>query len=266
MSTSRFHKVIWREGLLVGPHHFQQSDRYHESQLDFRLRPLQAFGWGVIELNIDEASLKKKNLCLSGFRAVLQSGTTIELPEGQSELERQISDDLFSDSLKPLDIHIAVPFEEVNIGSLSGNGHASHHRYLHESVQVYDENSADNMQEIIVGKKNIRLLLGNEFADNHERLKIAELERTAEGELALSEAYVPPCLILSASTPLQKIVRQVISEIEARQKALLRSLPRSSGRGYDASRTDADKLVVLSTLGSYLPVLNHFKRIRDVHP
>ena len=158
--------------------------------------------------------------------AVLQSGTTIDLPKGQSELKRQISDDLFSDSPKPLDIHIAVPFEEVNIGSLSGNGHASHQRYLPESVQVYDENSADNAREIIVGKKNIRLLLGNESADNCERLKIAELERTAEGELALSEAYVPPCLILSASTPLQKIVRQVISEIEARQKALLRSLPR----------------------------------------
>jgi len=158
MSTSRFHKVIWREGLLVGPHHFQQSDRYHESQLDFRLRPLQAFGWGVIELNINEASLKNSILSLSGFRAVLQSGTTIDLPNGPSE--RQISDDLFPDSPKPLDIYIAVPFEEVNIGSLSGNGHASHHRYLPESVQVYDENSADNMQEIIVGKKKHQIIAG----------------------------------------------------------------------------------------------------------
>ncbi|MCG8606877.1 type VI secretion system baseplate subunit TssK [bacterium] len=266
MSTSRFHKVIWREGLLVGPHHFQQSDRYHESQLDSRLRPLQPFGWGVIELNIDEDSLKKSILSIDGFRGVLQSGTTIDLPNGQSDLKRQINDDHFSNSHKPLDVHIAVPFENVHFGSAAGTWGTSDKRYVPESIQVYDENEADNPQEIIVAKKNVKLLVGHESAENYERLKIAELERTAEGELLISAGYIPPCLMLSASKQLQKVVRQVISKIEARHLALRRSLPRSSGYRYDPSRTGSDKLHVLSTLGSYLLVLNHFRRVGCVHP
>ncbi len=32
------HKVIWQEGMLLRPQHFQQSDRYHDDQLKARTR------------------------------------------------------------------------------------------------------------------------------------------------------------------------------------------------------------------------------------
>ena len=54
---SRAKNVVWREGLFLTPHLFQQSDRYHEDLLQFRLKQLTPFFWGAVELEIDREAL-----------------------------------------------------------------------------------------------------------------------------------------------------------------------------------------------------------------
>ena len=34
-------KVIWQEGMLLRPQHFQQSDRYYDAQLKLRTQKLE---------------------------------------------------------------------------------------------------------------------------------------------------------------------------------------------------------------------------------
>src|SRR5690606_35238603 len=57
LSMSWKNKVIWSEGLFLQPHHFQQHDRYVESYVDGRCRPLRGYGWGFTEIKLDAAQL-----------------------------------------------------------------------------------------------------------------------------------------------------------------------------------------------------------------
>ena len=46
-------KVLWTEGMFLGPQHFQQADRYHEEQLRRAVRALRPFAWGVQALQVN---------------------------------------------------------------------------------------------------------------------------------------------------------------------------------------------------------------------
>ena len=48
-----YHKIVWSEGMLLTPHHFQHWDRYYDATLMERFQALSPFGWGVGELDID---------------------------------------------------------------------------------------------------------------------------------------------------------------------------------------------------------------------
>ena len=44
------HNVVWKEGMLLRPQHFQQSDRYYSHQLSMRTRLLTGYAWGFVSL------------------------------------------------------------------------------------------------------------------------------------------------------------------------------------------------------------------------
>ena len=46
-------KVVWQEGMLLRPQHFQQNDRYYDHQLKMRSCRTNRFGWGFFKLDID---------------------------------------------------------------------------------------------------------------------------------------------------------------------------------------------------------------------
>ena len=46
-------KVIWKEGMLLRPQHFQQNDRYYQNQLQVRTQQQHRFNWGFHSLSFD---------------------------------------------------------------------------------------------------------------------------------------------------------------------------------------------------------------------
>lgn len=40
------HKVIWQEGMLLRPQHFQHNDRYYDHQMKTRTQLLGGYTWG----------------------------------------------------------------------------------------------------------------------------------------------------------------------------------------------------------------------------
>ena len=50
-------KVVWSEGMLLQPQHFQQNERWLEHALQRRFVALSPCGWGFAEIEIDTAAL-----------------------------------------------------------------------------------------------------------------------------------------------------------------------------------------------------------------
>ncbi len=47
------HKVIWQEGMLLRPQHFQHNDRYHDQQMRLctQLTGIHMWGFKAVEIN-----------------------------------------------------------------------------------------------------------------------------------------------------------------------------------------------------------------------
>ena len=52
-----FSKILWSEGMFLSPHHFQQWEEYQEQILQYRLKSLVSFSWGLTELEINREGL-----------------------------------------------------------------------------------------------------------------------------------------------------------------------------------------------------------------
>ncbi|HAW26435.1 MAG TPA: type VI secretion system baseplate subunit TssK, partial [Pseudomonas sp.] len=76
MSTN---KVIWQEGMLLRPQHFQQSDRYYDAQLKQRTQKLGHYAWGFFGLEIDRQFLNMGKLVLSQASGLLPDGSLFEI-------------------------------------------------------------------------------------------------------------------------------------------------------------------------------------------
>ena len=58
-------KVIWSEGMMLQPHHFQQQSRYHESQLRYSSSLCRPHFWGICSIEIDKSHLKNGKFSLT---------------------------------------------------------------------------------------------------------------------------------------------------------------------------------------------------------
>src|SRR5260370_24190151 len=74
-------KLVWREGMLMLPHHFQQLDLYHERLLHARLSALTPYAWGVADLTVDEQALAGGVFRIVRATMVLPDGLVVQIKE-----------------------------------------------------------------------------------------------------------------------------------------------------------------------------------------
>ena len=73
------HKVIWQEGMLLRPQHFQHNDRYYDHQMKTRTQLLGGYTWGFLNLEIDLQFLNMGKLVISAASGILPDGSLFEL-------------------------------------------------------------------------------------------------------------------------------------------------------------------------------------------
>src|SRR5215470_15031597 len=206
----RYRKIVWNEGMLLTPHHFQQSDNYHEELLNSRLGSLAAYGWGVLDLRVNRESITNGSFELLSCTAAMPDGLFLSVPGSDpAPLSRPIEGHFHAD-IEVLDVHLAVPAARVGAPNIQANGSDSNQmiRYLQQGGVVVDETTGENEQQMAFARTNLRLLFGDEVLEGYTSIKIAELERTATGQAALVEHYIPPALNIGASVWLLNMLRQ----------------------------------------------------------
>ena len=270
MDYSARRKVIWSEGLLIGPHHFQQADRYYEQTLDQRVRPLAPFSWGALDIQIDVNTLEQRSAVrLERFHGVLPSGTVANIPDADdAPVTRVIPPELLPVFSDHLNVYLALPIDRPNGHNyrMSGSRPIDDTRYVPAFSNVVDECSGENEQTIVTAKKNFRLLFGEENDTQFERMKIAELIRLPDGRTALHQEYAPPCLVFQASTYLAGMLRDLARRLKATIAAVAVMRPQAGSDAGDFGMGRLEMLWVHGTLSSTLALLNHFNQVGQLHP
>ena len=83
-------------------------------------------------------------------------------------------------------------------------------------------------------------------------IPVAQLERSGE-EIKLSERFIPPCLTLSGSDPLIKIIKEIRDQIAARSRQLEEYKRQRGIQTAEFGSRDMVYLLALSSLNRYVP-------------
>src|SRR3982751_890794 len=198
---SKYRKIVWNEGMLLTPHHFQQWDNYHEELLNSRIQSAMQYEYGVLDLQVSNEAIANGNFQITNLRAVLTDGLVINVPDAEAVPDTRPVGNHFPAEALSLGVHIAIPAKkqgEANYQS-SGARATNNLRFLQEGTMVKDETSGANEQPVALAKSNLRIIFDDELRDGFTSMKIAELERSATGQLKLSEEYIPAILKVTAS-------------------------------------------------------------------
>jgi type VI secretion system protein ImpJ len=262
-------KVVWNEGMLIRPQHFQQADRYHEGLLDFRLRSLASFDWGLTELEVDLGALENGNFNLKRGAGVLPDGLPFNIPETDAAPESRPLEKYFAGSPKILEVYLAVPTEHQGMQNCRLDGDGNHRlvRYSGRYSPVLDENTNDKKQNIALAQKQLAILFPpHDSLEDYSHVKIAELVRTSAGAFKLQENYIPPCLKISASRRLLAMLRDLRDRLSIKSTILCDKRRQKTAGVVEFSTFDVTTFWLLHTVNSYIPFLSHYVNVDTAHP
>lgn len=258
MST---HKVIWQEGMLLRPQHFQQNDRYYDNQLKTRTQKLDSYAWGYFELEIDRQFLNMGKLVVSKASGVLPDGSLFDIGAEREPLALDVPPNTGNTP-----VYLALPLVTGNhIESRRPDQQDVLARYTAYDEEVTDCTAGDNnISHVSTGRPDFRLLLGEQQSDQaYVKLKLCEiLDTTPDGVISIDPEFSPTYVNFQASGYLLSCLKEVISMLAHRGDILAERI-RATGKVGGAEVGD---FMMLQLINRYEPILRHHLGVDQVHP
>lgn len=239
-------RVVWKNGTFLAPQHFQQADRYRESQLRLLRRASSSLSWGILELKLNRDAVMQGMLRLERCQAVLPppDGLCIDIPDADDAPDEKRF--TMPPGSERMEVFLTVP------------GPASGGRFKEIERKLVDEFDATNLRAVRVATKSLSLAVSGESLQGLSAIKIAEVARDRQGRSILSESFVPTCLTLAAGPALLEIGRDLLVKLESQARDVRRQLMLRKGEQFAFYQA-------LTQLG---PVLRHllFEAAEHCHP
>ena len=255
------HKVVWQEGMLLRPQHFQQSDRYYDYQLKTRTQKLASYAWGFFELEIDRQFLNMGKLVVSKASGVLPDGSLFDIGAEREPLALDVPPNTGNTP-----VYLALPLVTGNhIESRRPEQQDVLARYTAFDEEVADSNAGDSAaSQVSCGRPDFRLLLGAQQSDQaYVKLQLCEvLDTTPDGVISLDPEFIPTYVNFQASGYLLSCLKEVISMLGHRGDILAERI-RATGKVGGAEVGD---FMMLQLINRCEPVLRHYLGIEQVHP
>ena len=259
---SKYRKIVWNEGMLLTPHHFQQWDNYYEELLSSRLRAVMPYEYGVLDLQINREAVANGNFQITNCYAVLPDGLMINVPDTEAVPDMRPVGNHFHPEQEKLGVHLAIPAKKIGEANYQANGAKANMnlRFLQEGALVKDETTGTNEQPLALAKSNLRIIFDDELRDGFTSIKIAELERTPTGQLKISEEYIPPVLKVSASGWLVNMLRQLVEILITKSGSLGEQRRQRNASLADFTTSEVAIFWLLHTINNSIPTMAHYFR------
>lgn len=264
----RQQKVLWTEGMLLSPQHFQQWDRYIENLLNQRVASLASLAWGVRELAVNEEGLANGEFSISRCSAVLPDGLVIDVPGTDDAPPARTIAEHFEAGAERLGVYIAAPLvPDQGVAQAPGGYHDGRPtRYVGHSAELRDDNAQAASRSVHLAALNLRVLFEGESLDGHSFIKIGELGRTSTGGFSLAENYVPPLLAIGGSPRLMATLRRILEILSAKSSEFAQQR-RNRGAGLASfSTSESASFWLLHTVNGAIPPLQHAFSSGSWHP
>jgi type VI secretion system protein ImpJ len=256
-------RVVWSEGMYLGPQQFQAQNRYFEESLQFASNSLNYRPYGLSGCMLDADALRNGTVALVHARGLFADGLPFHMPECDPVPPARPIADLFPPTRESLTVRLAVPERRTSGINCATNGTPSDSRYLLEMRNFIDESTGADERPVQIGRKRLRLILDTEPHEGLTFLAIARVKRDGAGHYVYDPEFIPPCLEFSASERLLVVVRQLI-EILEQKSATLGGGAKVKPNEY--STRDLAAFWLLHSVNSAIAVLRHLWTSKRGHP
>lgn len=244
-------KVVWTEGLLLSPQHFQQQDRHFDYLIKQQVMHHHAYYWGIIDYKIDTELLKMGKISLSSCRAIMNDGTYISAPEHTAA--PPIID--IQPGTSNITVYLGMPTRQVDEKKTGIN---------HTVIDIYDNASNNHQQaEIQIEILPIKLLTENDLRTGYLCVKIANIkECRADTGIVLDEDFIPSCININASEKLQKFHQEIIAMLQHRSKILAQQITQAT----QTVTVETTDYLLLGAINANQPCIQHLAHLPHCHP
>lgn len=236
--------------MFLRPQHLQQYDRWIENNLERRVIGMLPYSWGIRQLRIDTDALRSGQFRILEIEAVLPDGSVYSAPAAQPlPPARQVTTEFQGRTML-----LALPLRTADaVDVTEKEGAAGRYRKIRTEVR---DNATANRPPVgvEVGVLNARLMFDNEPLDELVHLPVAEIENVdLQGQVRLSETFIPPLLAAGASPRLMSIMDQIRGLLRSRGATL------ASGNIGEAggTRSGTIDLITLGIVNRHEALFNH---------
>jgi type VI secretion system protein ImpJ len=261
-------RIVWFEGMYLGPHHFQAQNRAFEDLVHFSTSSLWFEPSGLVGQELDADALHNGTVSLVHARGLFPDGLAFHMPDFDPLPEPREIGDFFPPTRESVTVLLAVPAQRENGPNcaMKPEEQADGFRYVAEERLLYDETTGQDEKPVRVGRKNIRFLFDQEDAEGWVTLPIARVARDGTGHLIYDPSFIPPCLQIGASERLSVILRRLIEILNEKSTSL--SLARRGSSKFQAgfSSQDVAAFWFVHTVNAGLAALRHIYLSQRAHP
>lgn len=258
-------RPLWVKGVFMTPQHFQQQ-AFWSHYCDERVaRMASADPWGVYRASFDKEALLMGRLKPDVLRVRLPDGTSIDTdvsdwlpsarslndaPEGNSEIT----------------VSIGLPMYDAQSNCIEGDrASARPRRFLREDLHVADIHG-DSTEEMAVERHALGLLFDFEPQNDYVTCPVARLVRNSQGRFEVDETFVPPSLVISASSHLVEYLNRLLEILAAKSLSLAARRKQRSDQVADYDVADVGMLWLLHCVNTAWPELDRMAQAPDQHP
>jgi type VI secretion system protein ImpJ len=253
-------KILWSEGLTLGPQHFQQQDLYHETRL-FRLASaLNANFWGVRVLQWNSEGLGHNLLEAQAMSLIFQDGEVYDAP-AIDLLPVPVDLTQLPQDINTFTIHAALPTIRPHGANAEEGG-----RYALAESETSDLFSDALPIDVPFLKKQLRLMTQIELRDGHVSFPVLRIHRDPRGGFEADPTFVPPCMTISAARPLQKLLDGLMSALTAKIVSLRSSHRKTNASTFEVHAGNITSWWMLNIISTANASLQHCVRSRAQHP
>jgi type VI secretion system protein ImpJ len=261
-------RMVWNEGMHLAQHHFQAQTRYFEDSLTFALSHLFHKPYGLVGYEFDSETLRNGSVSLVHARGIMPDGLGFQFPDADPLPDSIDIASLFSPTEDSHLVHLVIPPYRVDQpnSSVEGAQATSGVRFVPSERVVMDDTTGQDEKTISMGRKNFRLALDFDVADDDVSLPMARIRRDGSGHFIYDPAYIPPCLQIGASSRLMEILRRILDVLEAKSNAL--SAERQAGHKplEDYAASEVANFWLAHSIHSSIGPLRHLWETRRTSP
>ncbi|MGB2620780.1 MAG: type VI secretion system baseplate subunit TssK [Candidatus Acidiferrum sp.] len=261
-------KVVWHEGMYLGPHHFQVQSQSFEDLVHFSTSSLWFAPYGVIGCKLDADALQNGMLSLVHARGLFPDGLAFQMPDADALPPILDITELFSPTRESLLVLLAVPERRPEGPNCALDSEPSplEVRYRAEMRTLPDENTGRDEKEIQLGRKNIRFALETQDNQGLVTLPVARVLRDGSGRFIFDPGFIPPCLQISASERLLVTAKTLVDILDEKSASLSRARRATAQGRAGYSSEEIASFWFVHTVNESLSVLRHLSVSERGHP